>query len=283
MSNFLLNSLFVGPQKTGTTWLYKIFSQHPTICFPKNVKETMFFELYYKEGLSRYESYFSHRKLFQICAEVAPTYFDIREAVTRIHLLNPDCKILISLRHPVDRAFSLYCHHLRLGDVPPSFEKAIDKMPRILEAGHYKKHIPLWLNTFGRNKVEFVLVDDIEQKPKSVIFDICSFLNISESELLSNSSLYQKENKASMPKYPILATAASQTASFLRARQFDAVVEVAKQLGLGQVYSGGHSKLPQITSQQARFLTKYYESDVSYVEDILERNLSSWRRASSLD
>ena len=283
MANFSLYSVFVGPQKTGTTWLYSIFRHHPTLCFPKNVKETMFFELYYEQGLSRYESYFSHRQSSQICSEVAPTYFDTPKAASRIYQHNPNCKILISLRHPAQRAFSLYCHHLRKGRVPDNFEQAIEKIPRVLSAGHYKRHIPVWLQTFGNENIKLILMDDIKLNPRSVISEVCAFVGISESYLPNDLTLSEKVNEASMPKFPWLAKATAQTVSFFRANRFDLVVEAAKALGLKKIYSGGESKLPQMTNQQAKFLNDYYDNDVSYVETLLGRDLSSWRYVPCLE
>jgi hypothetical protein len=283
MTDFILNSAFIGPQKTGTTWLYTVLSQHPTLCFPKNVKETMFFELYYEQGLSRYESYFSYRQPSQLCSEVAPTYFDVPETAARIHQLNPDCKILISLRHPAHRAFSLYCHHLRKGRVLDNFEQAIEQIPRILTAGHYKQHTLTWLQIFGSEKVKFVLMDDIKAKPQTVISEICEFIGISEADLPKDLALSEKINEASMPKFPWLAKTAAQTVSFFRSHQFDLVVEAAKSLGLKKIYSGGESKMPQMISQQSRFLIDYYEDDISYVETLLGRDLSSWRHVSRIE
>lgn len=283
MASFSLHSAFVGPQKTGTTWLYSIFCHHPALCFPKNVKETMFFDLYYEQGLSRYESYFSRRKSSQICLEVAPTYFDAPKAASRIYQLNPNCKILISLRHPAHRTFSLYCHHLRKGRVPDNFEQAIEKMPRILTAGHYQQHILTWLQTFGPEKVKFVLMDDIKTKPKAVISEVCEFIGISDSDLPSDLILGKKVNEASMPKFPWLAKTAAQTVSFFRSHQLDLAIEVAKNLGLKKIYSGGESKMPQMTSKQAKFLIDYYKDDISYVETLLGRDLSSWRYVSCLE
>ena len=86
-----------------------------------------------------------------------------------------------------------------------------------------------------------------------------------------------------MPKFPWLAKAAAQTVSIFRSLQLDFVVEAAKSLGLKKIYSGGESKMPQMTSQQSRFLIDYYEDDISYVETLLGRDLSSWRHVSRIE
>lgn len=273
----MIHFIAVGPQKTGTTWLYQLLYDHSQICFPKNVKETMFFDLYYEKGISRYQSYFKHQKLSQKCGEVAPSYFDVDEVSARIWSVAPKCKIIITLRSPISRTFSLYCHHLRKGRVPQDFSKAIQTMPRILDSGHYAKHIPKWLDNFGKEQVHFVLMDDIKIQPEIVLAETCYFLNISTPELFSEKELNQKVNQASMPKFPILAKAATQAAGILRASKFDQIVEFGKKLGLKRVYRGGEDQLPQITDQEAQFLSSHYEDDIQYVEQLLGRSLPQWR------
>ena len=146
MEPFYLNFVCVGPQRTGSTWLHQHLTQHPAICFPQDVKETMFFDRYYEKGLSWYTAHFTHRGEKQLCGEIAPTYFDVDVVPTRLHQLNPECRIIINLRNPVSRTLSLYRHHLSKGRVRGSFEEAVLQMPRIIDSGKYALHIPRWLN-----------------------------------------------------------------------------------------------------------------------------------------
>lgn len=271
-----LDFLAVGPQKTGTTWLYQNMVPDKNVCFPKNVKETMFFDVFYEKGLSRYASYFSHRLPNQLCGEVAPSYFDANESPERIHALAPNCKIIISLRAPAARTFSLYCHHLRKGRVPKDFFLAAQKKPQILESGRYSKYIPTWLDVFGHDQVLLILMDDIICSPKEVLSDVYSFLELPKTYLDTTLSLSSKVNQAGMPRFPILAKISAIAASKLRAYKLDKTVELAKKMGFNEIYSGAKNDLPKITSSELTYLNEYYRQDVEYVENLLNRTLPSW-------
>lgn len=110
-----LNFVAVGPQRTGTTWMYEMLRRHPKICVPEAVKETMFFDRYYERGLDWYRQYYREAGTDQLCGEVAPTYFDVPEVPARTQDISSGCTIFITLRNPVERARSLFLHNLKKG------------------------------------------------------------------------------------------------------------------------------------------------------------------------
>lgn len=274
-SSFQLNCVAVGPQRTGTTWLYKSLANHPQICFPKGVKETMFFDRHYEKGLPWYEAHFSHCTKQQKHGEIAPTYFDVEEVPDRIYQLNPQCKIIINLRHPLERILSVYRHYISLGMVKPNFDEAVKKYPHIVNAGHYSHYIPHWLNKFGSQQLYFILLEDIQYRPDHVIKNLESFLGISPTPLdkLSN----EKINATTLPKFPFLAKSFTQIAHFLRGNRLHGIVEFGKRLGLRKVYTGGEKRMPNLTKEKQTSLLKLYEPDTVYVENLLGRSLPRWR------
>jgi len=276
MKTFDLNFVAVGPQRTGSTWLYQLLAHHPAICFPKDVKETMFFDRYYEKGLSWYTAHFTHRSEEQLCGEIAPTYFDVDVVPTRLHQLNPECRIMINLRNPVFRTLSLYRHHLSKGRISGSFEEAISQMPRIIDSGKYAQHIPRWLDKFGIEQVKFLLLDEIESTPETVLKSVSNFLGVAEIALPLEKN--QRVNAATMPRFPLLAKAAAQLATGLRANRLHKVVEFGKSLGLKQVYTGGEQQMPGFTASDRFWLKSQYEEDIVFVEKLLGRDLSAWRQ-----
>jgi len=276
MENFQLDFVAVGPQRTGTTWLYSVLQNHPGICFPKNVKETMFFELYYDKGIEWYVSHFEHQKINQICGEIAPTYLDMDGIPERIYQLNSRCKIIINLRNPIKRALSLYRHHLSKGRVKGSFSDAVRQMPRILKSGQYAQHIPKWIDRFGTDQVRIYLLEDIETNPNNILQEICRFLDIHPISFSQDNS--QKINSATLPKFPILAKIAARLVTQLREKRLHRVVEFGKKMGFNRVYTGSAKKLPTLTEPEHLELLKQYESDIHFVEKILKRDLLEWRQ-----
>ncbi|MCU0526342.1 MAG: sulfotransferase domain-containing protein [Elainella sp. Prado103] len=279
MNTFVLDFVSIGPQRTGTSWLHQILKQHPQICCPQDVKETMFFDRDYAKGITWYADYFCHQHQGQICGEVAPTYFDVAAIPDRIHAVNPNCKILISLRHPVGRALSLYHHHLSKGRVQGSFSQAVIQMPRIIEAGRYATHIPRWLDRFDPGQLLFLLLEDIESDPVSVLHNVYRFLNIQPIDVPALG--YEKFGAATMPTYPQLAKIAAQGATWLRRRRLHKLAEWGKAWGLKRVYAGQAAHLPKLTLHESAHLLEQYQIDIRFVEQLLHRDLAGWRDPST--
>lgn len=271
-----LDFLCVGPQRTGTTWLHEMLLQHPSLILPSAVKETMFFDRRYDRGIEWYESYFCQRNADDLCGEVAPTYFDFTEAPDRIYRMSSDCDIFINLRHPVERAFSLYLHHLRKGRVAGSFWEAVEQKPRILSAGEYATHIPRWVSTFGEDQVHFLFMRDIKNNPKCVLDNICQTLEINNLEHPNRSE--QKVNTASMPRSQLLARGAAILTTFFHSCGLHSVVEIGKRLGLRDlVFKGGEASMPELSTEVRNRLLERYIEDVKFVESATGKTLPHWR------
>lgn len=276
MESFILDFVCVGPQRTGTSWLHQVLQHHSQLCLPQDVKETMFFDQHYEQGLSWYADYFSHCSCDgqQRRGEIAPTYFDIPVVPSRIQQINPNCKILINLRNPINRALSGYHHHLGKGRVSGSFSEAVSQMPRIVEAGRYAQHVSRWLDQFGADQVTFVLLDDIESCPEIVLRQIYQFLAVSEIPMPQIGK--EKFGAATMPKFPWLAKVAAESATWLRRKRWHKLAEFGKALGLKKVYTGG-KHLPTLSHPEQLKLIEEYEPDIAFVEKLVGRDLSAWR------
>lgn len=124
--------LIIGPQRTGTTWLYHNLRQHPNI-FLTDVKETYYFSTLgqpdhvhyrfpyledylelFRERLWRRikKNYDALRKAScfyrpRVRGEATATYAALDEDTIRdITALNPDIKAILMLRDPLERAWS---------------------------------------------------------------------------------------------------------------------------------------------------------------------------------
>ncbi|MCA9186973.1 MAG: sulfotransferase domain-containing protein [Pirellulaceae bacterium] len=129
--------LIVGAQKCGTTSLHGQLIQHPLIA-SSTVKEVHYFDLNYGEGIEWYRAHFPlasqvkqrpwhDGSVFrQLTGEASPYYIYHPYAMERIAEDLPGVKIVVMLRHPVDRAYSSYHHQVRKGRETETFETAIE-------------------------------------------------------------------------------------------------------------------------------------------------------------
>jgi Sulfotransferase domain len=101
--------MIVGAQKAGTTALYEYLSQHPQIQ-PTKEKELHYFncDARYKNGIEFYRSFFQPVVESKLAFDASPGYLHNPEAPGRIYAHNPDVKIIILLRDPVERAYSAW-------------------------------------------------------------------------------------------------------------------------------------------------------------------------------
>ena len=132
----LPNFILFGVSRSGTTSLYQYLSQHPNI-EPCAVKETRFFDMYYERGINWYRmnypsvwQKFVFTKLKNkkfITGEASGAYIENPHTPKRIHDLDPNIKLILLVRNPVDRAFSHYIRKMKNGSEKLSFEESIEQ------------------------------------------------------------------------------------------------------------------------------------------------------------
>ena len=139
-----LDFLIAGVQKGGTTSLYRMLAQHRQIAAAR--KELHYFSDEKRDWSSpNYRSY--HRRIrwsesATVAGESTPSYVFWPGAMERIKAYNPDIRLVLSFRDPVERAFSQWCMERERRDDIPGFGEAIRavsprRWPRSpAEAGH---------------------------------------------------------------------------------------------------------------------------------------------------
>ena len=127
-----------------------------------------------------YLKLFEHHKNERRVGEASVWYLSSRSAAQEIHQFNPNARIIVNLRHPVDMLYSLHGRAMLGGDEPVTdFVEAMRLSNQERETSRYGltrrfKHgfcyqsavdfstqIERYLHLFGRDQVHFVLFDDI--------------------------------------------------------------------------------------------------------------------------
>ena len=127
----------VGAPKAGTTSLYHYLNEHLEVEMSSQKEPDYFSDdalqeqgLYY--GKNRIDTLDKYNNLFvnhqaKLRGEGSVSYFFYDDVPNKIKKYNPDSKIIIMLRNPIDRAFSHYLMDYRLGLVSESFEDIVKK------------------------------------------------------------------------------------------------------------------------------------------------------------
>ena len=106
--------LIIGAQRAGTTWLYSVMQNHPSV-LSGHKKEIRYFDRLYKtKSVKWYEAFFPiFKRKGKVTGEATPDYLFHPLVPERVYRLFPDIKIIALLRNPVDRAYSHYQMHQR--------------------------------------------------------------------------------------------------------------------------------------------------------------------------
>jgi hypothetical protein len=197
--------LIIGAQKSGTTSLYDLLSQHPHV-ERAALKELNYFDRYFEKGIEWYRSQFplpkpnEERKL--ITGEATPDYLFYPDAAKRAAQVVPQARLIVLLRNPVDRAYSHYHHQIRKGRETLSFEEAIeaeqarlrgeiDKMPEdelptssnrkrflYLSRGLYVDQLLRWSEFFAKDQMLVLKSEDFYKNTLQTLKVIQDYLGL---------------------------------------------------------------------------------------------------------
>lgn len=287
-----IQAMIVGAQKSGTTSLATYLAQHPNICTHKRTEMSYFIKSEeYKLGYKRaYSSYFSHcdcqdEKTIILAKNVGVMYW--REATERLYNHNPDCKIFVVLRNPVDRAYSAYWYARRMGwENIQTFEEAIaaeSSRPKYfgsfarfayLDRGVYDWQIENLINTFQKKNVHVFIFEDFKKNSRSVCKTIFDILDISSDHELS---LDKQHNKSAMPQSKIIPKLILGSNPIKKMFLNLVPKEFAWSLK-SKILSANESTFspPKMSPETKLNLIEYFSPHNLNLEKILQMDLSIW-------
>ena len=181
--------------RSGTSTLARWLGDHPDV-FVAPGKELHFFDRYYDKGLDWYRSLFAGSTTESQVGEATPNYLHEPLALRRIAKTLPQAHLLISLRDPIDRAYSHYWHNRSRGKEPLSFEEALaaeatrtggDDIDRAwfsyASRGDYMDQIEGLLSLFPREAVHIEIAEEMQTDPATALPRIYRFLGIDDQFL----------------------------------------------------------------------------------------------------
>jgi hypothetical protein len=165
-------------------------------------------------GRVEYEQMFSAVRKEKAVGEASTGYLYYPESPGLIHSAIPDCKIIVILRNPVDRAFSGYCHEVREGLETASFEEALAeerKATRFIRGGEFSfnyikqgyvhTRLEKYLTLFSTSNVHICFFEDLLANTDELMCSIFRFLGVDEN---FRGDWTYRYNPSGMPKYPWL-------------------------------------------------------------------------------
>lgn len=212
--------MVIGAAKCGTTSLFDWICQHPYVVRPttdgRERKELLYFDYGFAKRPGWYREHFalqSERDAFTaqhgrpfLTGEATATYLTHWWAPKRAAGMVPDAKLIVTLRNPVDRAYSAF-HMSRRRKVERSevFEEAIaleaqrlapeeaatrsdphynPPLPpplgywSYLTRSRYDEHISRWFEFFPRDQFLFIEFEQMAADPQATLDRVYDFLGL---------------------------------------------------------------------------------------------------------
>jgi sulfotransferase family protein len=282
------NLFIVGAPKCGTTALSEWLAEHPDVYFSSE-KEPHHFYCPHAPRMSRkdYEALFAEVRDERIIAEGSVWYLYSRQALERIYRFNPDARIVICLRNPVDMVISLHSHWLSGGretvasfeeawrfrsldgDVPPEGVPPENFAPVAYElAGQLGTQLARAYEIFPKEQVHTILLDDVRRDPKASWSALLNFLDIAQDGRQD----FPVVNSAKAAKN----TRLQQILHFVRMQKWK--LRIPLNLGvLTAVHNWNLYERPNSVPTSVRhMLTEAFLGEMRLMEDLLQRDLSAW-------
>lgn len=274
----LPNFLIVGAARCGTSSMHRYLHQHPQV-FTTDLKEVNYFLEKPKDGfistLDEYRKYFIGASDKIAIGESSVSYMFFEHVAKDIRCTLGDIKIIISIRQPVDRAYSHY-YYRRYRNMEPinNFLTAFHSEDQIIQernnpylwsyksASFYYRQIKPYFDHFSHENIKIIIFDDFLGRPQQVIQSLYHFLDVDSHFTPDVSRAYATSRLPHQPR------------TFLRLRAHTLLRFLIGQMDHApQIHNRPISPLPQSIHAE---LTQLYREDILATQSLINRDLSMW-------
>lgn len=284
------NLFILGAPKCGTSSLAYWLGEHPQI-FMSPLKEPLYFDTDHDlspigDNLYRYEALFenANHNQHKIVAEASTKYLSSEVAVENILEYNPQSLFVVLLRNPVEMAYSLYRQELfSVNEDVEDFSKAwalqeerrkgnniphgcID--PGYLQYGNVCStgtQCENLLKKIDKDRVRFILLDDLKEEPLLVYKSLLAFLGIE----YDGRTDFKPRNTSKTLRSKWVGKVFNYL-GYLKKK-----MGIYKSTGFYRLYSKEAPK-PPLADEMRQTLENYFDKEIRKLERILDRDLSCW-------
>lgn len=300
----LPNFLIIGAEKAGTTSLYHYLKEHPEV-YMSEEKEPFYFIC--KDGfpeilgnkiendnflktritsLKTYEKLFEKATVEKAIGEASASYLYVPEAARNIKNIIPNAKLIVVLRHPIERAYSNFLHCIGRGIEPlRSFEEAISKEPTrkkenwglvfyYKEKGFYYKYLKTYFNLFDKNQIKIFLYEDFKNNTSTVLKEIFNFLDVNDSfspEILEKHNVSKKHGL----KYNTL-TGLLKSKNPIKLFMKDLIPKQIRNKMISVIDKVNSEPVAPMLTETKAALIQDYKEDILNLQDLIKLDLSHW-------
>lgn len=278
---------------------------HPDIYMAKKEMhvfgaDLQFSRRFYRRNQTEYLAEYANWNGQQRGGEASVWYLFSKQAATEIREFNPDARIIIMLRNPVDMLYSLY-HQFRFdgNEHLPTFEEALAAEPdrrvgrRIRRRTYFKQglayrdcarycdQVQRYFEAFGRDQVHVITYDDFASDPQDTYDQALEFLGVGADQtdrefgVINGNKVIRSRLLWAFLSDPHVR----RFALALRKRLPRSIVRLlyrteARLWALNTRFVGRSALSPEVSAS----LKKDFTQDVERLSGLLERDLTHWTR-----
>ena len=271
--------LYIGGPRCGSTWIYNCLKEHPEIFVP-NLKEVQYFNNKlgrYKKGINWYENFFKNINGAKTVGEISPPYLADEKTPKRIHKTIPNVKMIISIRNPIQVAYSLYIEHIKRGDIKPNSDiiksgskQYVKHLPPFLYHGLYYKNISNYLKYFPKKNFLFLVFDDLKENSERFIKNVFKFLKVDADYMPS-----VVNKKINAGGYSEGERIVNKLFSPIRFINDDIDLDILRRRIVKTFYDKNEGK-PKMPIEFKNKLLNYYEEDLLNLFKLINRDMKNW-------
>lgn len=286
------NFFIAGAAKSGTTSLWMYLKQHPEIFMPEKIynKEPSYY--CHEYGMDSYDDYcalFESVNDEKMIGEASTPYLTSPESAAWIVQEVPDARIIVVLRNPVDRAYSLYRWMVNHGyEWIFPFEKALEMEETRMDdtvfvagnpqyfynymyfhSGLYSQQLERYYSAFPAKQIKVLSLDDLKRRPVEAVQDIYAFLGV-DATFKPEIKIH---NKAELRP---IHTGLHFALNDLGRRHRHTRIDTASRYLFDKNMTLIKLRWPKIRQETRRSLLAKYHSDIKKTESLTQLDMSSW-------
>jgi Sulfotransferase domain len=287
----LLDLVIIGAQKSYTTSLLAYLGEHPSIIAHPQQEMAYFmddkeYQQGYKKALTHYYRGIEHAEGKKILAKNAILYTS-EEGIKRLHEHNPNCKLVISLRNPVDRSYSAYLMEYNYADIDFPFSDIKNIAEKadttywpynlFVEASNYARYLKMIYKYFPKDQVMVILCEELKENPIQVCQQVFKWIGIDDTfaptikvhnpTMKRGSKAYAKLTVNLLKRHPLVRKMAGL------------VIPTYYNYKIGNAirrFNKTHKKYGSMDSATRKFLVDYYRDANKELEEMTGKRVTTF-------
>ncbi len=250
--------------------MYKCLEEHPQV-FTATPKEVHFFNRNFEKGESWYLDHFRPDSVHLAWGELTPDYIAHHETPQRAFALCPRARLVVILREPIERAYSIY--RLKMGSTMnyPTFEEAFAHHPEILEHGLYAQHIERWRTFFDKEQLLIMTYNELVESEATTISRVYKHIGVDDAYVPT--WIGKPYNAAMMPKLRSKLRACGLDPLIMRIGRTPVGDVVRKRIRARKLNTDPLAAISKATVDQ---LNEYYREPNAKLRELLGQELPGW-------